>query len=57
MAVQALPAEYYTPFLSDVAKERKPAPSQLTSMLLLFIILLTDMYQFEGSTRWKIALG
>ncbi|TFK92697.1 PLP-dependent transferase [Polyporus arcularius HHB13444] len=26
MAVQALPAEYYTPFLSDVAKERKPAP-------------------------------
>ena len=28
MVVQALSAEYYTPFLSDVAKQRKPAPSQ-----------------------------
>lgn len=26
--VNSLPAEFYTPFLSDAAKERKPSPSR-----------------------------
>lgn len=32
-AIESLPSKFYTPFLSDLAKERKPSPSELHPFL------------------------
>jgi len=51
--VKSLPADFYTQFLSNTAKERKPSPSTFLILRVINSNVLMVPRQFVGCSHWK----